>query len=129
VIVDAVMQAVAHRDASRDERLRGILVIHHAFGAGLGAAYALAAQRRPEITCGAGSLAGAALYVLTHGTTLPLLGLQAPPWRLPPSAVAWEFSSHVLFGVVLEMLRRTAVEPISSAMAWSPAPARRLSAA
>ena len=113
LIVDSVTRAVAHRPATRDERVKGTLVIHYVFGAGLGAAYALLTQHRPEIARGAGSLAGAALYVLTHGTALPIQGLQEPPWRLPASAVAWEFSSHVMFGVALEVLRRAAVEPIS----------------
>ena len=106
VMIDDLVRRREHRPATRDERMKGTLVVHYLFGAGLGAAYALAAQRRPVITRGAGGLAGAALYVLTHGTALPLLHLQPPPWRLPTSAVAWEFTSHVEFGVVLEMLRR-----------------------
>jgi putative membrane protein len=109
VMIDKLMRTVVHRPATRQERMKGTLVVHYLFGAGLGAGYALAAQRWPVITRGAGSLAGAALYVLTHGTTLPVLHLQDPPWQLPMSAVAWEFSSHVEFGVVLDLLRRIAV--------------------
>jgi uncharacterized membrane protein YagU involved in acid resistance len=105
-LVDALTRAFLGRAATEEERVRGLLVIHYALGASLGALYAVAARRRPAVTRGTGSVAGAALYVLTHGMTLPALRLQDPPWYLPTSAVAWEFTSHVEFGVVLEALRR-----------------------
>jgi hypothetical protein len=36
---------------------------------------------------------------------LPALGIQRPPWRLAPAAVAWESTSHLVFGVALEAAR------------------------
>jgi uncharacterized membrane protein YagU involved in acid resistance len=55
-----------------------------------------------------GTVAGAGLYVASHGSTLPLLRIQEPPWRLPRAAVVWELTSHLLFGAVLELSRRGA---------------------
>ena len=62
----------------------------------------------PSVTVGTGTVAGAAIYAAGHGTALPLLRVQEPPWRLPRAAFAWELTSHLLFGLVLEIVRRNA---------------------
>jgi putative membrane protein len=80
--------------------------IHYTFGAIAGGVYGVLAETFPVATAGAGTVAGAGLYAASHGSTLPLLRVQAPPWRLPPAAVAWELTSHLLFGAVLEFGRR-----------------------
>jgi putative membrane protein len=87
------------------QRLRAQQMIHYGMGAGLGVAYGAAARRWPRATRGRGALAGLAIYVGTHGSLLPALGIQRPPWRLAPAAVAWESTSHVLFGAALEAAR------------------------
>ena len=87
------------------QRLRAQQVIHYGMGAGLGAAYSAAASRWPAASRARGALAGAAIYAGTHGSLLPALGIQRPPWRLSPAAVAWESTSHVVFGVALEAAR------------------------
>ena len=44
----------------------------------------------PRASIGVGTVAGAGLYAASHGSTLPLLGIQAAPWRLPRAAFAWD---------------------------------------
>ena len=83
-------------------------VVHYAFGAAFGAAYGALAEAFPAATGGVGTVAGAALYAASHGTTLPLLRIQEPAWRLPRAQVVWEFASHLLFGIALEVGRRSA---------------------
>jgi putative membrane protein len=87
------------------QRLRAQQVIHYGMGAGLGVAYRAAADHWPHATRARGALAGVAIYAGTHGSVLPALGIQRPPWRLPPAAVAWESTSHLVFGVALEAAR------------------------
>jgi putative membrane protein len=65
-------------------------------------AYLAAATRWPAARRGRGALAGVAIYAGTHGSLLPALGIQRPPWRLAPASVAWESTSHLVFGVALE---------------------------
>ena len=89
-----------------EQRLRAQLVIHYTVGASLGLAYSAVARRWPAATRGAGTLAGLAIYAGGHGSLVPALGIQRPPWRLPPSAVAWEAASHAVYGAALEMGRR-----------------------
>ena len=104
VLVDRVTVAFGRR-LTVAQRLRAQRVIHYGMGAGLGVAYSAAASRWPAARRARGALAGVAIYAGTHGTLLPALGIQRPPWRLSPAAVAWESASHLAFGVALETAR------------------------
>jgi putative membrane protein len=106
VIVGRAASALGHTALTNGERVSAQRVIHYTFGAGLGVAYSGLATRWPVATRGKGTMAGLAIYAGTHGSVLPALGIQRPPWRLAPAAVAWEATSHVLFGAALETARR-----------------------
>ncbi|HUA07411.1 MAG TPA: DUF1440 domain-containing protein [Solirubrobacteraceae bacterium] len=106
VVVGRVAVALGHAGLTDAQRVRAQRVIHYSFGAGLGVAYTAAAKRWTAVSRGAGALAGLAIYAGTHGSVLPALGIQRPPWRLAPAAVAWEATSHLLFGAALEGVRR-----------------------
>jgi putative membrane protein len=104
VLVDRATAALGHR-LTVVQRLRAQHVIHYSMGTALGVAYSAAARRWPAARRGRGSLAGLAIYAGTHGSLLPALGIQRPPWRLAPAAVAWESTSHLVFGAALEAVR------------------------
>ena len=104
VLVDRLTVALGRR-LTVPQRLRAQQVIHYGTGAGLGVAYSAAVRRWPAASRAWGALAGAAIYAGTHGSVLPALGVQRPPWRLSPAAVAWESTSHLVFGVALETAR------------------------
>jgi putative membrane protein len=106
VVVGRVARALGHAELTDGQRVRAQRVIHYSFGAGLGVAYTATANRCTAVSPGAGALAGLAIYAGTHGSMLPALGIQRPPWRLAPAAVAWEATSHLLFGAALEGARR-----------------------
>jgi putative membrane protein len=106
VVVGRVAAAVGHAGLTDEQRVRAQRVIHYSFGAVLGVAYTATANRCTAASRGAGALAGIAIYAGTHGSVLPALGIQRPPWRLAPAAVAWEATSHLLFGMALEGVRR-----------------------
>jgi putative membrane protein len=105
VIVGRAATALGHRRLSDAERVRLQRVMHYGFGSGLGVAYVAVASRWPAARWGRGSLAGLAIYASAHGSLLPALGIQLPPWRLAPAAVAWESTSHLVFGAALEAAR------------------------
>ena len=106
VLVGRTAAALGHGGLTARQRVRAQQAIHYGFGAGLGAAYGVAASRWPAVTRGRSALAGLAIYAGTHASVLPAFGIQRPPWRLAPAAVAWESTSHVLFGTALESVRR-----------------------
>jgi uncharacterized membrane protein YagU involved in acid resistance len=105
VLVGRLAAALGH-PLTDWQRLRAQQAIHYGFGAGLGVAYGVAATRWRVATRGRGALAGLAIYAATHASVLPALGIQRPPWRLAPAAVAWESASHAVFGATLEAVRR-----------------------
>jgi len=106
VLADRAAVALGHGGLTAPQRVRAQRIVHYGFGAGLGVAYCAFASRWPAASRGRGSLAGLAIYASTHGSLLPALGIQLPPWRLAPAAVLWESTSHVVFGIALDAVRR-----------------------
>jgi putative membrane protein len=108
VLADRVARRLGRGPLDTATKLRVQNVVHYTFGAMFGGVYGALAEAFPAATTAAGTAAGAGLYAATHGTALPLLRIQEPPWRLPRAAFAWELTSHLLFGVALELGRRSA---------------------
>jgi putative membrane protein len=106
VLADRVATRFGYGPLDTATKLRVQNAIHYSFGALFGGMYVAVAEAFPSATAGAGTAAGAGLYLASHGSALPLLGIQPSPWRLPRAAFAWEFTSHLLFGAVLESSRR-----------------------
>ena len=106
VLADRIARRLGYGPLDTRRKLRIQNTVHYTFGAVSGAVYGVLTEAFPSATAGAGTVAGAGLYAASHGSTLPLLRIQAPPWCLPRAAVAWELTSHLLFGAVLELGRR-----------------------
>src|SRR3954467_3044121 len=106
VLANRTAVALGHGGLTARQRVRVQEAIHYGFGAGLGVAYSVAGRRWWVVSRGRGAVAGLAIYAGTHASVLPALGIQRPPWRLAPAAVLWESTSHVVFGMALEALRR-----------------------
>ena len=88
-----------------DQPLAGEIV-HYLTGAGLGLAYGLAAEFRPEVTVGYGAGFALTTATLLDEGAVPAAGLGAPPWETPPATHLYSFASHLVFGVVAELTRR-----------------------
>jgi uncharacterized membrane protein YagU involved in acid resistance len=108
VMADRAARRLGRGPLDTPTKLRVQNVVHYSFGVLCGASYGALAEAFPIATAGAGMAAGAGLYAASHGTALPLLRIQEPPWRLPRAAFVWEFTSHLLFGLALEVGRRSA---------------------
>jgi putative membrane protein len=106
VLADRVARSLGCGPLDTATKLRIQNTIHFAFGALSGSAYGALADAFPAATAGMGTAAGAGLYLASHGSTLALLRIQAPPWQLPRAAFVWEFTSHLVFGAALELGRR-----------------------
>lgn len=81
-------------------------VVHYAFGASLGAAYALAAAYRPGITRGFGTAFGLATATAFDEMAVPAVGLSKSPETFPPRSHVYGYLSHLVFGSVTEAVRR-----------------------
>ena len=80
--------------------------VHYLFGAGLGGAYGLLAEYRPEITIGFGTGFGLGTGALFDEVAVPLAGLSEAPSEYPAATHAYSAASHLVFGTVSEGVRR-----------------------
>jgi uncharacterized membrane protein YagU involved in acid resistance len=81
-------------------------IVHYAFGAAMGALYGAAAEFAPPVKSLVGVPYGAALFVGADEVALPLLGLSKKPTAYPASRHIYGLSSHFVYGVTLEGVRR-----------------------
>jgi putative membrane protein len=77
------------------------------FGALTGATYGALAEYYPAATAKEGAAFGMALETLTHEAPLPALGISLPVGSETTRARASELTSHVVFGLTVEFVRRT----------------------
>ena len=76
------------------------------FGAATGAAYGALAEYLPTVTSKDGANFGMALVTLTHQGALPMMGLAARPGEQTAREKTSEMTSHIVYGVVTETVRR-----------------------
>ncbi len=79
--------------------------IHWGFGALTGAAYGALAEFYPAATAKEGASFGLTLAALTHESALPAMGLSAEPGQKAQREQTSEMITHVIFGVVTEVVR------------------------
>jgi putative membrane protein len=80
--------------------------IRWGFGAATGAAYGALAEYIPTVTSKDGANFGMALVTLTHQGALPMIGLAAHPGEQTAREKTSEITSHVVYGIVTETVRR-----------------------
>lgn len=80
--------------------------INYLFGTTLGIGYGIVAEEILDVTVGAGVPIGAAMWAGTHVSTLPALELQDASEEMPASWHVWEFGSHLVYGLTVELVRR-----------------------
>jgi hypothetical protein len=81
-------------------------IVHYAVGTTAGAVYGVAAEYEPDVTILAGIPFGAAFCMVVDEGALPLLGLAKGPTAYPFSTHAYALTSHLVFGLTAEVVRR-----------------------
>jgi putative membrane protein len=80
--------------------------MHYAFGIVSGAAYGAAVEEWPAARVGQGTVFGAALWLTADEIAVPAFRLSKPPAEYPVRVHAMALSSHLVYGVVTELVRR-----------------------
>lgn len=101
----AVEAATGHA-LTRTEKAEAAGAIRWGFGAAAGAAYGALAEYYPAATAREGASFGLALEALTQEGALPALGLAASPEDQTLRERTSEITSHAVYGVVTETVRR-----------------------
>lgn len=74
-------------------------------GATLGAAYGYGKRHKDKMNVMDGVILGGTTWASTHETSLPLLGMEKSPGKVPVSTQASELLAHVIYGVTTEVVR------------------------
>jgi putative membrane protein len=101
----AVAAKILNRCLTRRERELADPLVHHAFGAAAGAAYAALAEVAPAVTRGRGLGYALSIWLLGDEVTIPALRLSPPPWRQTISTHLFALASHAVYGLTLEAIR------------------------
>jgi hypothetical protein len=94
-----------HKLTRREKQIAGTAV-HYLLGTGVGGLYGVAAELAPNVTTGGGLPFGAVFWLVVDEGAVPLLGLSKGPMAYPPSIHAYALSSHFVYGLTAEMVRR-----------------------
>lgn len=102
----ALVERVAGRELTDEQRQVAESAIHWGLGAAAGAVYGAMAEEEPTLGAWKGAAFGLAVNRLTHETVLPRLGaLPAKEERAAQERVS-EWITYAIFGVVTDVVRR-----------------------
>lgn len=87
--------------------------VHYLTGAILGGVYGLIAEIAPGIAAGAGMAYGGAAWVAMDEVLVPALDLGPRPADTPPKDHLYGFTSHLVFGLTLELVRGVAADVLA----------------
>jgi len=103
---EALAEKIAGHHLNRETRESAGQAIHWGFGAAVGAAYGAVAEYYPAVTSKEGATFGLTLMSLTHETSLPAMELAEPAEEQSFRERSSEATSHVVYGLVAERVRR-----------------------
>ena len=102
----AVSEGVFGHKLTPSEKKIGGTAVHYLLGTGVGGIYGAAAEVTPNVTAGAGLPFGAVFWLVVDEGAVPLLGLSKGPTAYPLSLHAYALSSHFVYGLTAEVVRR-----------------------
>lgn len=102
----AISQRVFQHELTPEEKRIAGPSVHYAFAASVGGIYGGLVELSDIVHRGWGIPLGASVWLGAHVITVPALGLSKPVTESTPSKEATEFSAHVVYGGVVEAVRR-----------------------
>ena len=94
-----------HTLTASEKKIAGTAV-HYFLGTSVGGLYGAVAETAPNVTAAAGLSFGAAFWLVVDEGAVPLLGLSKGPMAYPLSNHTYALSSHFVYGVTAEVVRR-----------------------
>jgi putative membrane protein len=110
----AISEGIFGHQLTKDEKKIAGPAVHYALGTGIGGLYGTVAEV-PEVTAGAGLPFGAAFWFVVDETAVPLLGLSKGPTKYPLSTHVYALTSHFVYGLTAEVVRRSLRKALSRA--------------
>jgi len=105
-LANAISVGVSKQELTEREKDVAGTLFHYAMGATSGALYGTVAEIIPNVKAGAGLPFGAVIWLTVDEGLMPAVGLSKSPAEYPLSIHAYAFSSHLVFGLTTELVRR-----------------------
>jgi len=105
-LANVVSEGVFDHSLTQAEKQTAGTAVHYVFGATTGAWYGATAEVFPVITAGAGLPFGSFVWLTADEGMVPALGLSKPPSEYPLSIHAYALTSHLVYGLTPELVRR-----------------------
>ncbi len=102
----AVSEGLFGHKLTRGQKKVGGTAVHYVLGTGVGGLYGATAEIEPKVTAGVGLPFGAVFWLVVDEGAVPLLGLSKGPTAYPLSTHAYALSSHFVYGLTAEVVRR-----------------------
>jgi hypothetical protein len=102
----AISEHALKRPLSDEEKKAAGPVMHYLMGGLSGGLYGAVASIAPGAKAGAGTLFGAALWLLADEFAVPALGLSKKPTEVEPGKQAMALASHLVYGLATYAARR-----------------------
>ena len=102
----ALSEGLFHHKLTPSEKKIAGPAVHYILGTGVGALYGAAAEIAPKVTAGKGLPFGAAFWLVVDEGAVPLLALSKGPTAYPLSTHVYALSSHFVYGLTAEVVRR-----------------------
>ena len=105
-VAETVSERLLHEPLDESQKKAASPYVHYAFGTGIGAFYGGLAEAAPAATRGAGMPFGAAVWLEADELALPALGYAKSPTKMGLSTHAYALTSHLVYGLAAEGVRR-----------------------
>lgn len=109
-VAEAISENVFDHELTKSEKKPAGKAVHYAMGGTSGLIYGIASEIAPISTIGAGLPFGAAVWLIADDVVVPALGFAKPPTEYPPSQHVYALSSHLVYGLTTDLVRRAVRE-------------------
>lgn len=103
---EAISENVFDHKLKKSEKEPAGEAAHYAMGATSGLIYGIVSEIAPMTTAGLGLPFGAAVWLVADDVVVPALGLAKPATQYPLSTHAYALSSHLVYGMTTDLVRR-----------------------
>ncbi len=104
---DAISKQLLGQKVPKDKQKLAGEAVHYAMGTTSAAIYGTLAEFMPMVTVGEGLAFGTAVFLVADEASLPALGLSKPPTKILLATHVYGFASHLVYGAVAEVVRRS----------------------
>lgn len=105
-VATAISEKVLSRPLPEDRKQQAGQAVHYGFGTLVGGLYGAVAEEAPVLAIAGGVPFGAALWLAADEVAVPALRLAPPPTHVPAKTHLSALGAHLVYGLVLEGVRR-----------------------